>query len=335
MKSPLQLKWFQSLFLISFILLSSQTQAEKKELPTPLDLNTALSFAKDHPRTRLTPEQQSVAPSRQPLFLDCHNLTFNNTTSIDNFRNGVTNNLITPVEQQKLAIMQYFFDVLLADSSMIGINEDMAGAFIAYDRAKTRQEYKQYSEITVAKLEAEYQKVRQQFFSGEATQRLTRSQLAQAINHPEDLSSELNPPVLIKPPKKLPGAEEIYKQSLKGNAWLKTLKKESNQDQIALIDMNLRQQVLELILRLRVLGAAKERSEAESYRRDLNLELSRALYEMEVKASLGRSMTLQSKARMNEERLNYCQNLAWAQLNALRGVDILTPPKQEKSAIPE
>lgn len=322
------------LLSVALLLASFQVYSENAELtplPSPLDLNTAISFAKDHPRTRLTLEQQMVAPLRQPLFLDCHDLTFNNTTSIDNYRNGITSNLINPVERQKLTIMQRFFDVLLADSSMIGINEDMAGAFIAYDRAKTRQEYKQYSEITVAKLEAEYQNVRQQFFSGEATQRLTRSQLAQAINHPDNLSSELNPPRLIKPPKELPDAKELYSQSLKDNAWIKTLKENNTPDQIALIEMDLRQQVLELILRLRVLGAAKDRSEAESYRRDLNLELSRALYEMEVKASLGRSMTLQSKARMNEERLNYCQNLAWAQLNALRGVDILTPPQKEKS----
>lgn len=334
----MRLRELSPLLSIALLLTSFHVYSENAEiqpLPSPLGLNTAISFAKDHPRTRLTPEQQMVSPLRQPLFLDCHDLTFNNTNSIDNYRNGVTSNLINPVERQKLTIMQRFFDVLLADSSMIGINEDMAGAYIAYDRAKTRQEYNQYSEITVAKLEAEYQNVRQQFFSGEATQRLTRSQLAQAINHPDDLSSELNPPRLIKPPKKLPDAKEIYSQSLKDNAWIKTLKENKNQDQVALIEMDLRQQVLELILRLRVLGAAKERSEAESYRRDLNLELSRALYEMEVKASLGRSMTLQSKARMSEERLSYCQNLAWAQLNALRGIDILTPPKKEKSVSSE
>jgi len=334
----MRLKWFHQLLFIALLFASPQAYSEKSKqapLPSPLDLGTAISFAKDHPRTRLTLEQQMVVPVRQPLFLDCHDLTFNNTRSIDNYRNSITSNLINPVEQQKLTIMQHFFDVLLADSSLIGVNEDMAGAFIAYDRAKTRQEYKQYSEITVAKLEAEYQKVRQQFFSSEATQRLTRSQLAQTINHPEDLSSELNPPTLIELPKKLPDAEDVYTQSLKNNAWINTLKDRNNDDQMRLIEMDLRQQVLELLLRLRVLAAAKERSEAESYRRDLNLELSRALYEMEVKASLGRSMTLQSKARMNEERLNYCQNLAWAQLNALQGLDIFTPPKPVKSNNPE
>lgn len=319
------------IFLIAVVAITGLVEAKQEALPTPLDLETALSFAKDHPRTRLSLEQQLIAPPAQSLFLNCHNLSFNNTNETDRQRNSVfANNLITPVEQQKLFILQYFFDVLLADSSMIGINEDMAGAYIAYDRAKTRQEFKQYSELRVAKLEAEYQDVLQQRFSGEASQRLSRSQLAHAINHPNDLSSDLNPPSLIKAIKELPDSEEIISNALKNNRWLKELEKNNNKDQIALIKMNLRQQILELVLRLNVLNAAVTRAESESYSRDLDLEMSRSLYEMEVKASLGRSMTLQSKARMQEERINYCVTLAWAQLNALQGQDILTQPQVKK-----
>ena len=319
------------IFLIAVVAITGLVEAKQEALPTPLDLETALSFAKDHPRTRLSLEQQLISPPAQSLFLNCHNLSFNNTNETDRQRNSVfANNLITPVEQQKLFILQYFFDVLLADSSMIGINEDMAGAYIAYDRAKTRQEFKQYSELRVAKLEAEYQDVLQQRFSGEASQRLSRSQLAHAINHPNDLSSDLNPPSLIKAIKELPDSEEIISNALKNNRWLKELEKNNNKDQIALIKMNLRQQILELVLRLNVLNAAVTRAESESYSRDLDLEMSRSLYEMEVKASLGRSMTLQSKARMQEERINYCVTLAWAQLNALQGQDILTQPQVKK-----
>ena len=330
MNFKLRFKLSSVFICLNTILFSSSTFSNQETLPSPLDIETALSLAKDHPRTRLTQQQQSIAPRRQPLFLNCHDLSFNNTNTIDNYRNNSPSNLVSPVDQQKLVILQFFFDVLLADSSMIGINEDMAGAYIAYDRAKTRQEYQQYSELKVAKLDADYQEVRQQFFSGEATQRFTRSQLAQAINHPDDLSSELNPPSLIQPPKNLPDLDDMIKQSLEQNTWIKLLKKDSNEDQFALVKMDLKQQILELLLRLKVLTAAKERAEAESYQRDLNLELSRALYEMEVKSSLGRSMTLQSKARMEEERISYCQTLAWAQLNTLRGLEILTPPKDNK-----
>ncbi len=321
---------FNSILLfIVFSSFSPLIYSEDSKLPSPLDIETALSFAESHPRTRLTLEQQTIVPRRSPLFLNCHDLSYNNTGSVDNYRNGVQSKLIDPVTQQQLFILQYFFDVLLADSSFIGINEDMAGSFISYDRAKIRQEFNQYSELVVARLEADYQDVRQQYFSGEAAQRLTRSQLAIAINHPEELSSELNPPTLIKPPKALPDANDVYKQAL-NSRWLTKLNENNNSDQKALLKMDLRQEVLELILRLNVLSAAKQRAETESYSRDLDLEMSRSLYEMEVKASLGRSMTLQSKARMEEERIGFCQTLAWAQLNALQGLPILTPPKENK-----
>ena len=319
-----------TLFSLVLFSVSTFTYADEKALPTPLDIELALTFAKDHPRTHLSPAQQLIVPRRQPLFLNCHDLTFNNTDTVDNLRNYSPSHLISPEAQQKMVIMQFFFDVLLADSSMIGINEDMAGAYIAFNRAQTRQKYKQYSELKVARLEANYQKVRQQSFSGAALQRLTRSQLAQAINHPNDLSSELNPPTLITLPKKLPELDDVLRQALNNNTWIKTLKKKLTADQAKLVDMNLKQELLELLLRSKVLKAAQERSESATYRRDLDLELSRALYEMEVKSSLGRSMTLQSKARMEEERIAYCQTLAWARLNALRGLDILTPPQENK-----
>ncbi len=325
---------FSKHFLTTFLLVSSlglilpsNAKADEK-LPNPLDLKTALSFAKDHPRVKLNQTHRSQLSIQQPLFLGCHNLTFNNVPIFDSQRNSVSTHLVSPAIQQALYILQAYFDVLLADSSLISINEELAGAFISFDRAKIRQELKQYSELTVAKLEAEYQEVRQQNHSAQATQRLTRSILAQAINHPANLSSDLNPPLLIEPLKNQPDAEELYQQALKNNSWLTKFKENNNKDQIALIEMDLRQQILELTLRLNVLNAAGIRTESEAYRRDLDLDLSRTLYEMEVKATLGRSMDLQSKARMEEERVRYCQTLTWAQLNALIGLPILTQPKE-------
>ena len=99
---------------------------------------------------------------------------------------------------------------------------------------------------------------------------------------------------------------------------------------MALYDLALRQEILEMKLRLDILGAAADRAEADAYSKDLNLELSRTLYEMEVQATLGRSMTEQSMARMEEERVEYCRTLTWAQLNALIGNPILTQPDLDK-----
>jgi len=303
---------------------------EKDIIPSPLSLEEAIGYASNHPRTRLSFRELKLYPSKQTLFLNCHNLTFNNTNSVDNRRDSIETNLVAPLERQKLQILQYFLDVLLADMNLIVMNENMAGTYIDYDRAKTRSELKQLSEVIVAGLNAEYQEVRQQFHASEATQRLTRSVLAQAINHPRQLPSELNPPKLFKIPDELPELDDLVQQALTNNTWIKKLKKNINKDQFSLLKMDLRQQILELILRLKVLKSAKQRADTENYRRELNLDLSRTLYEMEVKASLGNSMSLQSKARMDDERYGYCQLLAWAQLNALQGRPVLNPPKDKK-----
>ncbi|WP_325807328.1 hypothetical protein [Cocleimonas sp. KMM 6892] len=321
-----------SVCLISLVFTHSVLNADTNKLPSILDLKTALSFASDHPRTRLTPEQQSITPLQQPLFLGCHNLTFNNTTVSDAKRNTASTFLVEPVIQQELLILNAFLDVLLSDSSLIGINEDMAGTFISWDRAKIRQELKQNSELVVAKLEAEYQEVRQKYFSAQATQRLTRSILAQAINRPDELSSDLAPPILLTSPKKLPEFSDLYTEALNNNSWIKTLAEKYNDDQMSLIKMDLRQQILELILRITVLKSAADRAETELYSRDLDLEMSRTLYEMEVRARIGKSMTLQSMARMEEERVKYCTTLAWAQLNALTGKPIMTQAIETKEA---
>ncbi len=331
MREQKRFKYFFKTFLLFGLSCSAfSASATNEPLPTPLDLKSALSLAADHPRARLTPEQQIATPPQQALFLGCHNLTFNNTEIEDSIRNTAASNLIDPVVQQELYILRAFFDVLLSDSSLIGINEDMAGAFISFDRAKIRQELKEKSEVNVAELEAEYQEVRQQFFSGQATQRLTRSVLAHTLNRPNDLSAELVPPPMLESPEKLPDFDDLLAQALKNNKWLNTLKENYNPDQIALLEMDLRQQIIEALLRVTVLKAAADRAEAELYRRDLDLELARTLYEMEVKASLGRSMTMQSKARMEDERVKYCTTLAWAQLNALIGQPILSTPQEGK-----
>lgn len=331
---------FRRLSLIVILMLTSngfvfaeehpESNTEVNIISSPLSLEEAIGYASNHPRTRLSFQELQLYPSKQSLFLNCHNLTFNNTSSIDNRRNSIEPNLVAPLERQKLQILQYFLDVLLADLNLIVINENMAGTYIDYDRAKTRFELKQVSEVIVAGLNAEYQEVRQQFHASEATQRLTRSVLAQAINHPKQLPSELISPKLFKFPDELPELDDLVQQALDNNSWIRELKKNTSKDQFSLLKMELRQEILELILRLKVLKTAKQRADIDSYRRELNLDLSRTLYEMEVKASLGNSMSLQSKARMDDERFAYCQLLAWAQLNALQGRPLLTPPREQK-----
>lgn len=304
--------------------------AHAAEVPDPLSLDQALNFANGHPRTQLAPEIAQRYPSPQPLYLDCHNLAYNNNTSPDNQRDRQLAGLVSPLDNQRLEILQRFFDVLLADGSAVRDNENMAVYFIPLDRTRTRMELKEFSELDVAELDAEYQIVRQQGAASMASQRLTRSLLSQAINNPQTLPNELNPPTLGKFPAEMPTLDELVAASLQGNKWLKDRRDDAKADEQAVIDMELRQQILELLLRLDILKVAEGRSQAEILWRDYYLERSRTLYEQEVKSDIGDAMTQQSKAHLQEQQIQFCQALTLAQLNALQGKPVWPLPQPAK-----
>lgn len=304
--------------------------AHAAEVPDPLSLDQALNFADGHPRTQLAPEIAQRYPAPQPVYLDCHNLAYNNNTSPDNQRDRQLAGLISPLDNQRLEILQRFFDVLLADGSAVRDNENMAVYFIPLDRTRTRMELKEFSELDVAELDAEYQIVRQQGAASMASQRLTRSLLSQAINNPQTLPNELNPPTLGKFPAEMPTLDELVAASLQGNKWLKDRRDDAKTDEQAVLDMELRQQILELLLRLDIFKVAEGRSQAEILWRDYYLERSRTLYEQEVKSDIGDAMTQQSKARLQEQQIQFCQALTLAQLNALQGKPVWPLPQPAK-----
>lgn len=322
----------KQLILLSSLCLSSlAAYADDKELPDPLSLEQALEYAKDHPRTQLNPDQVNLYSRKQTLYLNCHNLAYNNDSSSDPQRdNDSINLLIAPELAQQLAIMERFFDVDLADLNLMHDNENMASAYISYDRANIRRELKQYSETYVAELDAEFHKVRQQYYASQASQQMTRGLLAQALNQTNNVPRDLNPPKLPKLPKELPETKTVLESVLKNNNWLtKNIDNVSKPEQ-AVIEMRLKQHIQELLLRLSVLKAAYSRADKESLYRDLKLENSRTLYEQEVKADLGDSMAQQTRTKMEMQKSKYCQTLTWAQLNALQGKPLLSTTLEAK-----
>jgi len=120
--------------------------------------------------------------------------------------------------------------------------------------------------------------------------------------------------------------DELVKTSLDNNAWLEERRDNADTDEQAVIDMEVRQQILELLLRLDVFKVAEERSKADILWRDYYLERSRTLYEQEVKSDLGDAMTQQSKARLQQQQIQFCRAMALAQLNALQGKPVWPLP---------
>lgn len=84
-------------------------------------------------------------------------------------------------------------------------------------------------------------------------------------------------------------------------------------------EYRIRQAVLEAWLRLDALRTQVDEAWAEYDYRELYLDRSRALYEMEVKTDLGDSMVRMSEAQLGQTRVELELALTWANLQALTG----------------
>jgi hypothetical protein len=300
---------------LALTLLAAGPAVSATDLPEPLPLASALELAADHPRVAFGSDWGP--PRRAPLYLDCHDLAFG--SGADERRDRVGTALLPPLEAQRLEILERFLDVLIADQGFSSANEAMAIAYIQFDRGNIRRDLGQFSELKAAELAASYQSVRQRRAAAEAGQRLTRGLLAQALNRPETLPRELVVPKLQAQPAVLPDLTAVVSAAEAGNTALVRLKSEADTAGARLLDLELRQLALELLLRLQALAVSRDGAEAESAWRDLRLEESRVLYEQEAAADLGFSMSQQTRAHLDQQRVAYCQALAWAELQALQG----------------
>jgi hypothetical protein len=302
-------------------------------VPDPLGLPQALEYAADHPRVRAATDKTAgetargaLPPRAQPLYLGCHTLAFGSARGNDQRRDTTWGALLAPAVAQRLEIMQRYFDVLLADLSFMRDNEAMAVAYIQFDRAANRRELGQFSPLAVAELEAAYQQIRRRRAASDASRRLTRALLAQAMGTPEDLPKTLIAPPAPSLPEPPPALEPVIETALADNAHLRDALARGGAAEDDLLAMAVRQQALELLLRLEVLGVAAEQTRVEADWRDLKLDESRTMYEMEVTADLGYSMSQQTKAHRDRTAVQLCQALTLAELAALQGKPLLAAP---------
>jgi hypothetical protein len=284
----------------------------------PLGLDEALQSASRHPRIEASPELNRLLPRRQSLYLDCQRLAFRSSSVADPDRNRPVEPLIGAEDAQRLEIMERFFDVLLADLSFSTESEAMAVAYIQFDRASVRNELGQISPLRVLELESVYQEILHRRAAAEISQQLTRALLAQALGNPAALPHNLLEPTLSLPPETPPSLDDVLAHA-SDTSVVRALMQGRSQADRDLIQMELRQQALELLLRLRALAAAERNLRIESAWRDLKLDESRTLYEQEVTADLGYSMSQQTQTRQQSQRVRYCRALVWAELEALAG----------------
>jgi outer membrane protein TolC len=85
-------------------------------------------------------------------------------------------------------------------------------------------------------------------------------------------------------------------------------------------ELELRQAVLDLWLEIQALQNRQKELAALGAYRDLYIDRSRALYELEVKSDLGDAQAQISDYQLQQAMADYELAMAWANLDALRGV---------------
>ncbi|MEE8388393.1 MAG: TolC family protein [Acidiferrobacterales bacterium] len=82
---------------------------------------------------------------------------------------------------------------------------------------------------------------------------------------------------------------------------------------------DLRQSALRLVQQLETLNISRQAARIRADYRELNLDRSRALYEMEAQVSLGDAMIRMTEAQLQAVKVEFDMALAWAQISALEG----------------
>ena len=179
-------------------------------------------------------EPSSLAPNqsnedhRLGLYVNKTLYDFGRSSALENVASQqvLSQNLhyLNAQQQQYLNVMKRYFEVVLADLLYYRYNEEMAVAYIQFDRMQNRQKLGQFTEVDVAEKEVEYQRIRRLRSHSQNQQRVTRSLLAQALNRPNDLPATVSKPELDVVSRKLPEVEILQKLVHKNNPALGALR---------------------------------------------------------------------------------------------------------------
>lgn len=321
--------------ILSGLCLAGTAVAEQAPLPEPLTLESVLALVpRDLPTEVLSRQYQETAIRARAY--ECR--AQDRSGASDGAVAGGCGywHLLTPAQQSRLQVMRRFLDVVEADVAMAREDEAMAVAYVELDRARNREELGQYSKVKRSGLDLEYQAVRTNRSVSQARQRVTRSLLAVAIGRPGQLPSDVEAPVMPDWPEALPAVDDLVAQAVERNPVLADWRGRVDTDVSAAplaahLELDLRQAVLELWLSYTTLRARRDADVTREDFRDLSLERSRTLYELEAKADLGDAMTQQTAARLARVETNHRIFLLLATLNALRGLPVLPLTAEEKA----
>lgn len=293
-------------------------------------------------------------------------------------------NLPYIVAQRKLSIARDFFEVILADLKYVWDNEALAIAYVSYDSAQDRHALNQISDLELMASETAYLETLHARNISQAQQRQSRAILAETLNRPRQLPSNLQRPSLSFVNQPLPEYAEVMEKVEQNNPYIKLAesrllvaqqrldaedrqmrpllnaelavseyaREKTSDDVRASLNLvvplyesrsiksamararsawmkqraetlntkiQMRQQTLQLWQRIDVLQKRYQQLLSTQAFRELSLDRSRALYEMEVKTDLGDSMVAISEVQYRRAKNEFDLVLAWMQLQLLMG----------------
>lgn len=293
-------------------------------------------------------------------------------------------NMSYVIAYRKIEMAKYFFEVILSDLKYAWVNEALAVAYVQHDALKDRYELLQISDLELLESENRYMDALHTRSLSEVEQRHSRATLAEVLNRPAQLPSNLVPPEFDFLQSELPVYTSIMDKVLLSNPQIKLAEQQyaaaeqrleaenkqmnpslsaeltiseyartkSNDDMRASLNLTMplyesssiksrisearanllgqrskllniksqvRKQALNLWQTVTLLQTRLQQLQAKQELRELELDKSRALYEMEVKTDLGNSMVAISEIRYLRAKNEYELVLAWMQLRLLAG----------------
>ena len=368
-------------------LVAAQSEIEKAE--------SSLGF-----RAQLEVEAAYIEPSRIALDQSANDsrISLRMIKPIYNFGSSTENILAAQTEQQalqnhmpyiigqrKIDIARQFFEVILSDLKYAWENESMATAYVRFEAARDRHALSQISDVDLLESENTYIDILHARQLSEINQRHSRAILAELLNRPEEIPSNLQRPGLNFSQKTLADYPILLKQIMLNNPTVKLAEKQleaasqrisaagkqfgphlnaeielseyarvtgsneawraqlnlvvplyenssikkdiskaratwlKQQSNLLNIKIELRKRVLALWQSIDVLSQRRKQLQTSQEYRELRLDKSRALYEMEVKTNLGSSMVAISEIQYKQAKNDFELALARMQLRLLAG----------------
>lgn len=147
------------------------------------------------------------------------------TEAADLEAEGRAEQYMDAVAQRRLALMTRFFDVLLNDMQYAVDSELSAVAYVNYDNGKDRREVGELSSVALAELENRYQEIRLKRQDDLRQARVKRALLANAMNRPGQLPSDLAEPDIKGNDRPLPELDDLIAAMDESNPRLQAQRK--------------------------------------------------------------------------------------------------------------